>query len=246
MGSVRALECTASALAPEKLDAVRRFKLEAARRIYPVDELGTLSESEWLLLSALNDTLTLAHPDFTRRKPKARLAELSLQVIERAGTPRTPLEALSRHSLFSRLVCLVRRDQNVSWWAGSRRFIGRRPPARLLAWPELRRVHVKTEAVRMAKLSSQPFGRVLAAWLAVNPLTQLLGAHLLPEFSFSAPALALLADGHGRRLVLRAILASEDALGVLRALERAPAIEGEAGLGPRALGEELAARLAQL
>jgi len=246
IGSVRALECASSALAPDQLETVRRFKLGAARRIYPVDELGGLSESEWLLLSALNDTLTLAHPSLTRAKHKARLSALSCQVIERAAPPRTPLEALSRHALFSRLLHLIRRDQNVSWWTGSQRFVGRRPPARLLAWPELRRVRVETEAVPMAGLSSEPFRRVLAAWLAVNPLTHLLGAPLFSGFTWSGSALSLLADPSGRRLVLRAILASEDPPRVLRALGKAPSVGGEAGRVVSALIAELSARLAQL
>jgi len=79
----------------------------------------------------------------------------------------------------------------------------------------------------------------------MNPLTHLLGAHLVPAFAFSAPALALLADDRGRRLVLRAIRASDDAPAVLRALGKAPLVDGEPGRGARALSGELGRSLAQ-
>lgn len=246
LGGARARECSSMSCSPDQEEAIRRFKLAAARRIYPVDDVGCLEPSDWLLLSALNDTLQLTHPDLSRGRYRSRLFELTAEVIRQAGEPKTPLQALSRHALFARLLELSRRDQHVSWWAGSRSFVGRRPPRRLLLWRTLRRVRVRSDEVRIAGVTSDPFQALLDDWLAATPLTRLLGATAVARFSWSESTLRLVSEPHGRSLALRAILLSEQAHALRVALDSAvPKGDRGAAEVAGAFAAELSQRLDQ-
>ncbi len=145
--------------------------------------------------------------------------------------------ALSRHATFARVFDLGRTDSHVSWWTGSARFRGETPPARLLAWREIRRVQVDAKRVPLADMTlgipSVPlsdFADVLALWLTRTPLTDLATcARQAPPFAWSASTLSLVATPPGRMLAFRA-LAGEPAEAVTGALMRAalqirPALE---------------------
>ena len=87
-------------------------------------------------------------------------------------------EALGRHTWFSRLLEITRTDTKVSWWVGSQTFLGTEPPARLQAWPELRRVHVDRTPQKLLDLpaaggqvSPDRFAASLARFLRATPLT---------------------------------------------------------------------------
>jgi hypothetical protein len=247
IGGRRARECSTMACSPDQEQQVRRFKLAAARRLYPLDDLGVISPSEWLLLCALNDALQLTHPDLSRSGQRSRLSELAGEVILRAGAPRTIFDVLSRHALFSRLPSLVRQDQLVTWWTGSKQFVGRRPPRRLLSWRTLRRVRVSRKTVRVVSLSAEPFDALLDDWLAATPLTHLLGAALAPRFAWCSTALGLVSQHAGRQLALRAIVAGENPHAVHTTLDSAaPDGDENAAEVARAFASELGERLAQV
>lgn len=246
IGGARARECASLACSPDQEEAVRRFKLAAARRLYPVDEVGGIAPSEWLLLCALNDALQLTHPDLSRAAHRERLSGLARDVIARVGAPRTTRDALSRHALFSRLPRLVRQDRRVSWWTGSKLFVGRQPPRRLLMWRTLRRVRVEKATVRLVALSLDPFEALLEDWFRANPLTHLLGAALVPRFSWTSSALALVSERSGRQLALRAIVAADDARAVHTQLDlAAEAMQGDGSEVAGGFSRELYDRLSQ-
>src|SRR5262249_39790109 len=72
----------------------------------------------------------------SRRKQVAAFAAATATVEEPSGAR----ELVARHSVLHHLFDLGRDDVRVSFWAGRREYRGEEPPARLLAWPSLRRV----------------------------------------------------------------------------------------------------------
>jgi hypothetical protein len=66
-------------------------------------------------------------------------------------------------------------DLKLSWWTGSARFQGTKPPARLTAWPGLRRVREERTVARLHEILSAEDAdtRVALAILRASPLTDL-------------------------------------------------------------------------
>ncbi|MBK7400778.1 MAG: hypothetical protein IPJ34_32130 [Myxococcales bacterium] len=101
-------------------------------------------------------------------------------------------------------------------------FYGQEPPARLLAWPEVRKVvraERKVPALRLPELFdarvsnalAEPFARALAAFFAASPLTDLAFAgRLAPPFTWTTAARTLVATKAGNRLARRVIASSEE------------------------------------
>jgi hypothetical protein len=219
-------------LDPDLASHVMLGRVRAARAIAPVDRLGETTVAEWALGCALHDLLQATHPAFasTFRSNKAttRLLVLVDAVCAQTEAPDSVGDALSRHAWFARVLEIARTDSTVSWWVGKSRFLGVEPPARLTAWPELRRVHVDAERRPLTDLPShgaavdtQLFATSLSAWLAKTPLTDLATcARPAPPFFWRAETLALLAAPNGRTLALRA-LAREPEIAVDTALGRA-------------------------
>ena len=249
IGARRALSLTKQPVFMEGDAAgeLRRARLAVARRLYPVDGLDELTSSELLLGCALNDLLQVTNPSLTgaiRQRNAERLLAMVGEVIEAAGPPRTLGEVLGRHATFSRLLELTRVDTHVSFWAGSRSFIGARPPRRMLIWPRLRRVsehELTLELVDMAKEAgwADEFAKTVGQFLAASPLTDLGSVQRkAPSFSWSASSLALLRNAVGRSLALRAIERGGDleraAAVLVRATER---IEDEDGTLRREVNE---------
>jgi hypothetical protein len=190
---------------------VRRARLLAA-----TDTLPDLDAGDWALLAALNDLLQLTNHHLAGPLTRGRYARVLANLhwlCERIPAPRDVLGALSRHATFARALELARTDSTVSWWTGSARFRGEAPPARLLAWRELRRVQVDARRVPLADMpagvtgiSLVDFADVLALWLTRSPLTDLATAtRRSPPFAWSASTLALVATGPGRMLAFRAL-----------------------------------------
>jgi hypothetical protein len=132
------------ALAAARRDVAARFLRDAAAP--PLDQ-ATLR-----LGAALHDLLVLVHPAIegpgvTRRH--ARVAAAA-RVIASLGPPPTAEEAVRRHSLLARVPEIARTDSTVSFWLGRETFVGRVPPPRVTALPNLRRVRV--DVVRRAWL----------------------------------------------------------------------------------------------
>ena len=211
-----------------RLDVAR---VRRARLLAAVDTLPELDEGDWAVLASLNDLLQLTNHHLGGPLTRGRYARVLANVLwlcERIPAPRDVLGALSRHATFARALELARTDSTVSWWTGSARFRGETPPARLLAWREIRRVQVDARRIPLADMpagvvgiSPADFADVLALWLTRSPLTDLATAtRKTPPFAWSASTLALVAAGPGRMLAFRA-LAGEPADAVNAALARA-------------------------
>jgi hypothetical protein len=225
---------------PVDVDLAARVEVGRVRRarvLAPIDTLEPASADEWALAAALHDVLHAANPEFDaalRRGAATRILALAVETIDRVRPPSHVRAALSRHSWFARLLEVARTDTAVSWWIGSRTYLGVDPPHRLQAWPELRRVSVVATPRPLLELTPLAVDRAqlsdaVARLLTRTPLTDLSTcARQAPDFGWSEATLALVGTRAGRTLALRA-------------LERLPAAEVDAVLG-RATRELLASR----
>lgn len=140
-----------------------------------------LDGDELSLAAGLHNALFLVHPraelwsvsDRVRR----RIIETALAQVSRPLT-RNRIRILARHALLHNVFQLTRDDVTVSWWTGRARFSGQRPPARLTAWRNMRRVREDVTVVDFEELLAVPdTAPVIATLLRRTPLTQLLDAH---------------------------------------------------------------------
>ncbi len=170
-------------------------------------------------------------------------------LCDRIPPPRDVAAALDRHATFARALEIVRTDSTVSWWTGSARFRGEPPPARLLAWRELRRVRVDARKVAIAEMPAgvaavlpDEYAEVLALWLSRSPLTDIATAPRAssPTFAWSASTLSLIASAPGRTLAFRA-LARQPLEPAVLAIQRAAAWVPPAYEEARKLAETFAA-----
>jgi hypothetical protein len=113
-------------------------------------ETPPLDETTLRLGAALHDLLVLVHPGLGGAGSAGRHARVAeaARVLADVGPPPTETEAVRRHSLLARMPEIARTDRTVHFWLGQQTYVGRVPPARVTALPELRRVRV--EAVRRA------------------------------------------------------------------------------------------------
>jgi len=199
---------------PNLADRVERARIARIRLLAPVDRADPPSAAEWALSAALHDLLQAANPMFDaplRRSSAARILALAAAAIDAVPAPASVRDALSRHSWFARVLEVARTDTTVSWWLGSRTFLGEDPPARLRAWPELRRVRVNATRRTLLELSplafdAEPFADAVARFLSQTPLTDVATCtRSTPAFAWADSALALVATRAGRTLALRAL-----------------------------------------
>jgi hypothetical protein len=224
---------------------VEHARVHRARTLVPIDELGPPTGDEWALAAALHDVAQSANPAFDaplRRGAAARIMALAGETIRRVAPPANLREALSRHAWLARMLEIARTDTTVSWWSGSRVFLGVEPPARLRAWPELRRVSVSRAPRPLLDLEPLAIDRTqlvaaVAGILSRSPLTDLATcARHVPAFAWTETILALLRTPAGRALAMR-VLARLPPPDVDAALGRASraAIAEHGSLGPTAL-----------
>jgi hypothetical protein len=213
----------------DKLAHVQLARVRVARRLVPVDRFERLRAAEWAILACLHDLVQAAHPELKgvfRPRAPLRLLDLVDLTLERVASATSVHDALSRHTLISRMFEITRTDTVVSWWVGSRTFLGTDPPSRLSAWPEVRRVHVaKTPrplmdlAVNGGGVSSDRFELSVRALLRKTPLTDLATCtRAAPRFTWTGDTLSLVATRAGKTLAARALRAVnadavDDALG---------------------------------
>lgn len=134
------------------LERVAAQALMQARRacltpLVPAAPELPLDEATWRLGAAVHNLLALAHPRVaTGPGAELRVRRVAEAATELAavGAPASMAETLARHSLLSRLWEIRRRDHTVRFWLGTRTFVGRSPPGRVLALPRVRGVRVET------------------------------------------------------------------------------------------------------
>jgi hypothetical protein len=136
-----------------------------------------LDETTIRLGAAVHNLLALGHPDLgdslgvglthrTLARRQEQIVEATLPIAD-LGPPPTEEEALRRHSLLARLGEITRTEHTVEYWAGRRRFVGRTPPAHLLALPRVRRVATtSTRRLWFKEIGVPACGRPL--WIALH------------------------------------------------------------------------------
>jgi hypothetical protein len=204
---------------PGDVDALSRTQLarvRVARKLAPIDRFEPApTEHEWALAAMLHDLVIATHPGFNavfRRSGPTRILSVIEKTLERIPAPRTAGDALSRHTWLSRMFDLARTDVEVRWWTGSEKFLGEEPPARLTAWPELRRVQQTRTPHPLMDLpasggvvDADRFTSVVTELLARTPLTDLATINRsTPVFEWRHETLTLCATSAGRTVVLRA------------------------------------------
>lgn len=210
---------------PSDIDVVGKVglaRVRLARKIVPVDLFDPApSGAEWALGACLHDVVQAAHPGFDgafRRKSPRRLLEVVDKTLACIPPPTSARDALSRHTFFARMFELTRTDVTLKWWTGSATFLGEDPPARLTAWPELRRVNqTRTPHPLMdlpfsgAAVDGSQFTGAIEAFLERTPLTDLATCtRSAPTFVWTRANLALVGTRAGRTLALRALAHEPD------------------------------------
>jgi hypothetical protein len=194
---------------------VASARVARARLLAPIDEVGLdPTGAEWALAAALHDMLQAANPGFDRplrRAAAARILALAAEVAANVPASATIRDALSRHSFFARTLEIARTDTMVAWWVGSRTFLGVLPPARLRAWPGVRRVRVTADRRALLDLTPLAFDRdslveAAGGLLSKTPITDLATCtRAMPSFAWSDAVVALIATRSGLKIALRAL-----------------------------------------
>ncbi|HXT95766.1 MAG TPA: hypothetical protein VN853_05675 [Polyangia bacterium] len=153
----------------EPIAALALARRGVAARLLPAAASPPLDEVSVRLGAALHNLLALAHPDLAgpgvgRRQEQIAEAALALAAV---GPPRSARQAVNRHSLLARLGEIIRVDRTVKFWLGQQTFVGRTPPARIMALPSLRRVRVERASRSwLREIGIPAVGRL--AFLALN------------------------------------------------------------------------------
>ena len=192
-------------------------RVRVARRLAPVDTAPAIDGNIWGMLLAFSNMLRSSDPENDGLFSPGRsvsIADSAERILENVSPPTSALDALGRHTVFSQVLSVRRLELKVSWWCGSEKFVGREAPERLLAWPDLRHVHVQREHPPLLETIEAPesdpkstsFLRALRRLLHLCPLTDLSTiTRNAPVFTCSQSTLQLLADPHGRVLALRTL-----------------------------------------
>ncbi len=201
----------------DTLSRVTLARVRVARRLVPVDRFEPApTAAEWALAAMLHDLVIATHPDFDavlRRSWPRRMIEIVDKTLERIPKPANVGEILSRHTWLGRMFEITRTDVEVRWWTGSQKFLGADPPARLLAWPELRRVQqTRTPHTLMelpgagSAIEPTRFTSCVTQLLAHTPLTDFVTLErTAPSFAWTHDNLALASTHAGRTAILRAL-----------------------------------------
>ncbi len=194
-------------------------RVRQARRLCAIDALPDLTVEEWLMIVALHDLVRATDPEvgsFLSPQRAVQVMQGALGVVAQVPAPRDVGEALARHATFASLMSIRRTDTAVHWWCGSKTFAGRKPPARLLSWPEVRRVRSQSVEQDVSSMMSgteaarESYEEVWRALLARTPLTDLATAsRSMPVFRWTPPVVGML-SGPGRNLAMRALRAGDE------------------------------------
>jgi hypothetical protein len=173
-----------------------------------------LDTDELALAVGLHDALVLAHPDadgaLVTDAMRRKIAAAALRMVSQPPS-RDRTRVLARHALLHNLLDLGRADITVSWWTGRARFLGQKPPARLVAWKDVRRVREEVTRAGFDELLASPeVAPVMAALLRRTPLTQLLGASAVAPPLHWEDAVFLLRDAELARAVAYAAIRPDE------------------------------------
>jgi hypothetical protein len=173
-----------------------------------------LDADELALAVGLHDALVLAHPDadgaLVTDAMRRKIAGAALRMVSQPPS-RDRTRVLARHALLHNLLDLGRADVTVTWWTGRARFLGQKPPARLVAWKGMRRVREEVTRAGFDELLASPeVVPVMAALLRRTPLTQLLGVSAVAPPLHWEDAVFLLRDAELARAVAYAAIRPEE------------------------------------
>jgi hypothetical protein len=231
----------------DALTELGRLRQVRARALVPAVPVPPLDEDSVRLGAAVHNLLALGHPDLGAALGSRSLERRQEQIVDATlpladlGPPRSVDEALRRHSLLARLGEITRTEHIVEYWAGRRRFIGRPPPAHLVALPRVRRV--ATTSVRrlwFKEIGVPGCGRpLLMALHRASPLAEALDPtrfdppvaweRILPILRF--PALCRVVAGQLLELGLESASAP-----LVTALVRLGGLHASAGGSPEGVG----------
>jgi hypothetical protein len=151
------------------------------------------------------------------------LLEATAEALEAIPPPATVRAAILRHAWLGELPHVALARTEVRWWVGGASFVGREPPKRLLAWPEVRRVRKDTRSVEVLRVMelfadrpevaglAELHARAFSAFFAATPLTDLaLAGRISPPFSWRETHGKLAASAAGARVARRAIGLGEE------------------------------------
>jgi hypothetical protein len=208
-------------------DSTDEAVVRRLRALAPIDveSLGARLDPTSVRLAALaHDAIAAFHPDLIGvfgggRRPTVLLDSTAAALAE-VPPPASLREALLRHAWLGPMFEFELVRTGVKFWVGSRDFVGAEPPARLLAWPEVRRVHRTDRRRSLLEIPAlfegdtraalaEPWGRCMACLLAATPLTDLAHADRLAPTFVAGPALASLVESEaGARLARRVLVAA--------------------------------------
>ncbi len=117
----------------------------------------------------VHNLLALGHPSLAGKANEGRRHRIAAvtEGLADLGPPRSVAETVGRHTLLARLPDIGHTSHLVQQWWGQQRFVGRTPPARVLALPSLRRVkHTFVRRGWVKEVGVAPYAR--AAWLALH------------------------------------------------------------------------------
>ncbi len=130
----------------DRLAELAQKRLQASWSLLPGLVAPVFDEAALRLCVAFHNLLALSHPAWAQTL-KARESVIGFSTdLSRLGPPADAAAAVARYSLLARISQLQRNEHEVRHWLGSRTFVGRLPPKRLLMWPKMRRVQVSHQA----------------------------------------------------------------------------------------------------
>jgi hypothetical protein len=151
-------------------DAIAELVVRPPALVLDADELS--------LAAALHNLLFLEHPVVDSWVSSSGRLERVRESAQRFAARPAALDRhtlLARHGLLHNLFDITRTDTTVSWWTGSIRYFGQKPPARLTRWRTVRRVREDTTLAGYGELLGDPdVESVIAELLRLTPLTDLL------------------------------------------------------------------------
>ena len=183
---------------PYSLTDLRHFEEDlphASRELVAVDEARTvvlselvvrppalvLDKDELCLAAAVHNVLFLVHPRteswLVTGRGRAKVVDTA-RALAAQPLSQNRRRALARHALLHNVFDLSRIDTKVSWWTGSARYMGQKPPGRLIRWRNMRRVREEITTARYEELlASEEAAPIMATLLRRSPFTQLQYSH---------------------------------------------------------------------